>query len=193
MGLDDSGGAGLKARIRVLRLTPHAEASDDWYAAASGAGFLDCERSSLSSSRLRPSKEREGSSSDVRPFRSNVLAALANTDEPSPVELDLGRCSMLILPVPTLQVASLAVRLGMKRSAELYAILVFVGRDRRVTSFFAFGVLVEVVVVVPVPVSAHSDTPSSNRRGELRAMFDLGESRVVLETECWMRAMKLPP
>jgi hypothetical protein len=121
-----------------------------------------------------------------------VLAALANTDEPSPVELDLGRCSRSILPVPTLQVASLAVRLGMKRSAALYVILVFVGRDRRVTSFFALGVLIE-VVVVPVPVSAHSDTPSSNRRGEERAMFDLGESRVVLETERWMRAMKLPP
>ena len=98
--------------------------------------------------------------------------------------------------MPALQVASLAVRLGMKRSAALYAILVLVGRDRRVTSFFVLEVvLVDVVVVwaVPVPVSDHSETPSSNRRGELRAMLDLGESRVVLETERWMRAMKLPP
>jgi hypothetical protein len=95
------------------------------------------------------------------------------------------------LPVPTLQMASLAVRLGMKRSAALYAILVLVGRDRRVLSFFALGVL----VVLPVPVSVHSDTArSATRRGELtRAMFDLGESRAVLEMERWMRDMKLPP
>jgi hypothetical protein len=69
-----------------------------------------------------------------------------------------------------------------------------VGRDRRLRSFFVLVVvLVDVVVVVPVPVSDHSETPSSKRRGELRAMLDLGESRVGLETERWIRAMKLPP
>ena len=91
MGLDDSGGAGLKASMRVLVLRPHADSRDDWYATASGAGFLDCDRSSSSSSRLRPSRERLGSSSDPVPFRLKVLAALASTDEPSVVELDLGR------------------------------------------------------------------------------------------------------
>jgi len=190
MGLEDSGGAGLKARIRVLRETPHADASDDWYAAVSGAA-LDCDRSSSSSSRVRPSSERVASSSDPRPPRSNALAAVASTDDPSPVELDLGRWSRSSLPEPALQMASLAVRLGMKRSAALYAILVLMGRDRMVPSFFALGVLVD---VLPVPVRAHSDTPRSTRRGELtRAMFDLGESRVVLEMERCTRDMKLPP
>jgi hypothetical protein len=86
----------------------------------------------------------------------------------------------------------------MKRSAALYAMRVLVGRDRMVPSFFDLaGVFV--VEVVPVPVSDHSDTPSSNRRGEFwwpaRAMFDLGESRVglVLEMERWKRDMRLPP
>ena len=88
--------------------------------------------------------------------------------------------------------ASLAVRLGMKRSAALYAMRVLVGRDRRVLSFLALaGVF---VVVVAVPVRDHSDTPSSNLRGVwTRAMLDLGESRVVFETERWIRAIKLPP
>lgn len=29
MGLDDSGGGGLKARMRVFRFTPHAFANED--------------------------------------------------------------------------------------------------------------------------------------------------------------------
>lgn len=51
-------------------------------------------------------------------------------------------------------------------------------------SFFSFLALL--VAVVPDPVRAHSETPSSNRRGVCvweRAMLDLGESRVVLVTE----------
>lgn len=89
--------------------------------------------------------------------------------------------------------ASLAVLLGMKRSAELYAMRVLVGRDRMVSFFDLAGVLV--VVVVHVPASDHSDTPRSNRRGVCvaRAMLDFGESRVVLETERWKRFMRLPP
>jgi hypothetical protein len=71
---------------------------------------------------------------------------------------------------------------------------VLVGRDRIALSFFDLaGVLVD--VVVPVPVSDHSETPSSNRRGDcaMRAMFDFGESRVVLEMDRWKRDMRLPP
>lgn len=40
MGLDDSGGAGLKARIRVLVLIPHADARVDWYAAPPAGAFV---------------------------------------------------------------------------------------------------------------------------------------------------------
>ena len=40
MGLFDSGGAGLNAKIRVLRFTPQAEAMLDSYATASGVGFV---------------------------------------------------------------------------------------------------------------------------------------------------------
>lgn len=192
MGLDDSGGAGLNARMRVLVLIPHADARVDWYAAALGAGFVLARLSSSSSSMFKPSSESVTSSSDPRPPRSKALAALASTVDPSPLELDFGRWSSL--PVPALQIASLAVRLGMKRSAELYAMRVLVGLERMVLSFFDLaGVLV--VVVVPVPVSDHSDTPSSNRRGDcvMRAMFDFGESCVFLEIERWKRDMRLPP
>lgn len=179
MGLDDSGGAGLKARMRVFVLMPHADASVDWYAAVLGAGFEVAWPSSSSSSMFKPSSERVTSSSDPRPPRSKALAALARTVEPS-FELDFGRWSRSRFPVPTLQIASLAVRLGMKRSAELYAMRVLVGLERMVSFLALAGVLV--VVVVPVPVSDHSDTPSSNRRGDCvtRAMFDFGESWLFL-------------
>lgn len=119
MGLDDSGGAGLKARMRVFVLMPHAEARVDWYAAWLGAGLERDRLSSSSSSRLRPSRESVTSSSEPRPPRSKALAALASTVEPSFLELDLGRCSASSLLAPTLRIASLAVRLGMKRSAAL--------------------------------------------------------------------------
>jgi hypothetical protein len=70
---------------------------------------------------------------------------------------------------------------------------VLVGRDRMVLSFFDLaGVL---VLEVPVPVSDHSVTPSSSRRGDCvtRAMFDFGELWVFLEMERWKRDMRLPP
>jgi hypothetical protein len=193
MGFDDSGGAGLKARMRVFVLMPHAEASVDWYAVAPEATLV-CAGPSSSSSRLRPSSERVTSSSDPRPPRSNALAAVARTVEPSDLELDLGRCSRSSLVVPALMMASLAVRLGMKRSAALYAIRVLVGRARIEASFLDLaGVF---VVVEPVPVSDHSETPRSSRRGDLcepRAMLDLGELCVVLEMERWKRDIRLPP
>ena len=61
-------------------------------------------------------------------------------------------------------------------------------------SFLVFDGVCFAVVVLPVPVNAQSDTPSSNRRGELRAMFDLGESRTeVLDIDRVNRDIKLPP
>ena len=40
IGLDDSGGAGLKARILVFSETPHADARDDSYASDEAAGLM---------------------------------------------------------------------------------------------------------------------------------------------------------
>jgi hypothetical protein len=127
---------------------------------------------------------------------SKALAALANTVEPSlALELDFGLGSISSLPAPTVQIASLAVRLGMKRSTALYAILVLFVLLRNPPSFLALeGVFVD--VVLQVPVNDHSDTPSSRRRGEFatRAMLDLGESRIdVLEMDRVNLDMRLPP
>src|SRR5262245_40484679 len=122
------------------------------------------------------------SSSDPRPPISKALPALAallaRMEEPSWLDLleceDLGRS---ILPVPTLQMASLAVRLGMKRSAALYAMrtldLVCGRAFRPAGRACAFE-------GVPVPVKVHSDTPASRLRGEFRvAMFDLTDLRTA--------------
>lgn len=173
MGLDDSGGAGLKARMRVLSGTSQADARLLVKATVFGDGLVSLTVSSSLSSKLKPSNDRVGSSSEARPPMSKALAARERTVEPSERKVVLGRESNSILPVPTLQMASLAVRLGMKRSAALYAMR---------TLDLLFGRLVRDFggVLEPVPVKVHSERPRSRRRGVLvDAMFDLGVSRAA--------------
>ena len=186
MGLDDSGGGGLKARIRVFRLTPQASASDDSYATASGAGRLYEVEGSQLSSRPRLSRAAVSSSSLLpRPPISKALAALARTEEPSlPLLLVFGRWLSSGFAVPAVANPSLAVRLGMNRSPVLCGTRTVVLPDRvRVE-----GSLRVVVRSLdegdceddgPVPVKVHSETPNSRCLGDfrVRAMLDLGDSR----------------
>lgn len=128
-------------------------------------------------------------SSIDRPPISNALAEAApaaRIDEPAtPVPLDFGREEETVelerstLPAPRLQIASEADRLGMNRSAALYAMrtLDFEGRDRLETLFATsekLRVEEEEGIEGPVPVNVQSDKPRSSRRGDSRpkTMFD---------------------
>jgi hypothetical protein len=137
--------------------------------------------------RLSPSKlsVAVSSSAPTVPKAPADAAPEASTEEPSCA--DLGRRFGVVVSsfaVPALEIASLAERLGMKRSAALYAIR---------TLDFGRGLLDSVAELtpaeieeelracegVPVPVSVHSDRPNSSLRGESRsAMFDLADLRM---------------
>lgn len=102
--MDDSGGAGLNARIRWLRETPQADARESWYATVFGDGRVYVDGSSSSFNDNDPSAARASSAPD------------ANTDELSP-PLVLGLFSpRSSFPDPTVVIAELAARFGMKRS-----------------------------------------------------------------------------
>lgn len=192
--MDDSGGAGLKARIRVLRETPHAEAREDSYARVSGAGLVYDEVSSLSVIE-RLSNAATASSSELRPPISNALAALAKIVEPSP-PLVFGRWqSASALPEPAMTKPSLAVRLGINRSPASARRVIFAGLDRN-GPFFREQLFDGVCpMVVPVPVKVQSEIPSSRCLGECLALaiFDFGESRYAnLELDLAKYDDKLP-
>jgi len=178
IGLDDSGGAGLNARMRVFSDTPQADASDDSYAMVSRAGLVYEAESSLSF-RLSPSRAAVASSSELLPPTWNALAALARTVEPSPL-LVLGRTfSASGFAEPAIARPSLAVRLGMKRSPASRRIVVLPDLVRsgpflRLQLFDGVCPIVE-----PVPVNVQSETPNSRCLGVCLplAIFDFGESR----------------
>ena len=140
----------------------------------------------LSSSRPRFSKAAVTSASAPRPEISKALAAFASTVDPSPLlvfGLEFSSC----FAVPVLTKPSLAVRLGMKRSAALCGMrmVVFPPLDRSTASLLALSFDGEWLVAGPVPVSVHSDTPRSRCLGECLAcaMFDLGDCGwLLLET-----------
>ena len=131
---------------------------------------------SSSSPRLNPSKAATASSVELLPPTSKACAPAASTEEPSPplvFGLDLGVKSSL--PDPTVAIAELAARLGIKRSPAK-ARVVLVG-------FCLSGPFLDLLlegVLAPVPIRVKSETPSSRaRRGVCvaLAMLDLGESR----------------
>lgn len=164
-GLEDSGGAGLKARIRWLRETPHAEARESWYATVFGDGREYVDGSSSSFNDNDPSAANASSAADAR------------TDELSPALLVFGRFSpKSSFPDPTFAIADDAVRLGINRSPYERVVLVdFCLRG-------AFRDLLLLGVLAPVPVRVKSETPSSRaRRGVATplAMLDFGESRCL--------------
>ena len=169
----------MKARIRVPVEIPHAEASSASYATESAEGRLN-EVVALSSSSPRFSNAAVTSSSAPRPEMSKALAAFARTVDPSPLlvfGLEFSSC----FADPALTSPSLAVRLGMKRSAALCGtrIVVFPVRDLRAASFLALSFDGVWLVAGPVPVNVKSETPRSRCLGDCLAfaMFDFGD--------CW--------
>ena len=134
----------------------------------------------LSSSRARLSSAVVTSASAPRPEMSKALAlaAFASMVEPSPA-LVFGRVFSSNFPEPAVTRASLLVRFGMNRSAACCGrrIVVFAVLARRTASFFDLSRTGVEVVLGPVPVNVHSDTPRSRCLGEclLLAIFDLGD------------------
>jgi hypothetical protein len=90
-----------------------------------------------------------------------------------------------IFTAPAVDTAWLDARLGMNRSPALCGILIVVLVDlvRRAPSLLGFSFEGVCFTLGPVPVKFQSETPSSNRRGELLAMFDFGESLWVLDAD----------
>jgi len=134
----------------------------------------------LSSSRPRLSNAAVTSTSAPRPEMSKALAAFASTVDPSPplvFGLEFSSC----FAHPVLTKPSLAVRLGMKRSAVLCGMrmVVFPPLDRKAASFLVLSFDGVWLVAGPVPVSVQSETPRSRCLGECLAfaMFDFGD--------CW--------
>lgn len=181
----------MKARMRVLRLTPQAEARESWYATVFGDG-REYVVDGASSSRLSPSKAAATSSAEPRPPTSKACAPVARTADPSPLLLVFGLClsPRSSLPEPTVAMPELAARFGMNLSPAYDRVVLF--------AFWRRGTLrlVDAGVFAPVPTSVKSETPSSRaRRGvcAVLAMFDLGESRCVLEEDFWKCAARFPP
>lgn len=132
----------------------------------------------LSSSSPRFSNAAVTSASALRPEMSKALAAFASTVDPSP-PLVLGLEFSSCFAEPALTKPSLALRLGMKRSAALCGMrmVVFPPLDRSAASFLALSFEGVWLVAGPVPVNVQSETPSSRCLGECLAfaMFDFGD------------------
>ena len=110
--MDDSGGAGLKARMRWLVEMPHAEARVDSY-----ADVLVFDRVDVASSSSRPMFSRAEVMSASAP-RAEILKAPSRTDFSEP--LVFGRELSSNLAEPAVARPSLAIRFGMNRSAAWY-------------------------------------------------------------------------
>lgn len=129
-----------------MRETPQADARESWYATVFGDGREYVEGSSSSFSDNEPRAARASSTPD------------ANTVELSP-PLVLGLCfsPASSLPEPTLAIAELAPRLGMKRSAKESVVLVDFCRSRG-----PLRDLLEAGVLAPVDVRVKSLIPRSS-------------------------------
>ena len=107
-----------------------------------------------------------------------ALAAFARTVDPSAPAVR-GRVFSSDLAEPAVARPALAARLGMNRSAVLCGSLMVVlpTFDLKGAAFFAFSRDGVAVMLGPVPVKVHSDTPSSSGLGDCLpfAMLDLGE------------------
>jgi hypothetical protein len=112
--------------MRVLRLTPQAEARESWYATVFGDG-REYVVDGSSSARLSPSKASAISSAEPRPPTSKACAPVARTEEPSPL-LVFGLClsPRSSFPEPTVAMPELAARLGMNLSPAYERVVLFV-------------------------------------------------------------------
>lgn len=110
--MDDSGAAGLKARMRWLRETPQAEAMESWYATVFGDGREYVDGSSSSFKDNEPRAAKASSAPDAR------------TEEPSPPAVFGLFSPASSFPDPTLTIAELAARFGMNLSPYERVVLV---------------------------------------------------------------------
>jgi len=151
---------------------PHAEARVDSYADVPAFGRVD-----VGSSSSRPIFSRAEVMSVSAP-RAEMPNAPSRTDVSEP--LVFGREFSSNLADPAVARPSLAVRLGMKRSAAScwtrIVVLVLPPLDRMAPSFRGRS-RAGVVVFVPVPTRVKSETPRSRCLGDLcaLAMLDFGE------------------
>lgn len=170
IGFDDSGAAGLKARMRWLVEIPQADASVDSYDDA-----LDFGRVVGMSSSSRPKLSRAVEMSLSAP-RAEMPKAPSSTEGSEP--LDFGREFSSHLAEPAVARPSLAFLLGMNLSAAWCGrrIVVLPALDLTAPSLLVRSFDGE-AVTGPVPTRVKSEIPRSRCFGDLfdLAMFDFGD------------------